>query len=201
MTLSVFQWTMLTAVVAAMSCALPGAWLMLRRHSMLGDALSHTALPAIVVVVLLSQAVENAGWMHFSPVGNQVALFVGATLVGLLTAWLTEFIEQSSPLDSGAALGVVFTGFFAIGLLLLRRLLDKQHIDPDCVFFGSLDVEVNKVCWSGKIPAMLWVNGAALVINGGLTLLFFKELRLTAFDPELAHRFVILRSAQTPASI
>ena len=181
------RWTLLVAVVAAMSCALPGVWLMLRRHSMLGDALSHTALPAIVVVVLLTHLLESSGWMRpLSTIGEQLALFVGAAGVGLLTAFLTEKLEQSSPLDSGAALGVVFTGFFAVGLLLLRLFLDKHHLDADCVFFGSLDAEVMSAYWTGHAPASFWVNLCVLAVNLGLTALFFKELQLAAFDPELA---------------
>ncbi|REJ71033.1 MAG: hypothetical protein DWQ29_24360, partial [Planctomycetota bacterium] len=52
-----------TAAVAAMSCALPGVWLVLRRHSMMGDALSHTALPGVVLAFLAVHGMESAGWV------------------------------------------------------------------------------------------------------------------------------------------
>ncbi|MBX3442285.1 MAG: metal ABC transporter permease [Planctomyces sp.] len=179
----------LTAAMAAMSCALPGVWLVLRRHSMLGDALAHAALPGVVAAFLAAYGLRNAGWVpaeRFDAV-LQTAITLGAVGAGLLTAWLTEAIQRIGRIDSGAALGVVFTCLFAVGLVMIRMTADDVHIDPDCVLFGILEASVldtiNPRSW---IPVAAVTNGAVLLANLALTLLFFKELRLAAFDPAQA---------------
>ena len=173
-----------TAAVAAMSCALPGVWLLLRRQSMMGDALSHTALPGTVIAFLTAHWLSDAGWL--GPLGTggalHIAMFIGAVVVGLLTSLLTELVHKLGGVESGAALGVVFTWFFALGLFLMRLLADSVHIDPDCVLFGMLET----VVWEDGIPQAVRVNGAALLLNLTLMLLFYKELKLAAFDPALA---------------
>lgn len=172
-----------TAAVAAMSCALPGVWLLLRRQSMMGDALSHTALPGIVIAVLCVEAARSAGWIdRLAAPAQHLALLGGAVAVGLLTAFLTELIQKVGRVEGGAALGVVFTWFFALGLFLLRLLADTAHIDPDCVLFGQLETAI----WDEGIPTAVWINGTALAINLLLMLLCYKELLLSAFDPGLA---------------
>jgi manganese/zinc/iron transport system permease protein len=172
-----------TAAVAAMSCALPGAWLLLRRQSMMGDALSHTALPGIVLAVLAVEGARIAGWTDgLSAPARHLALLSGAAIVGVLTSLLTELVQKLGRVDSGAALGVVFTWFFALGLFLLRLMPDSAHIDPDCVLFGLLENAI----WDDGIPTAVWINGTALLINLLLMLVWYKELMLSAFDPGLA---------------
>jgi len=172
-----------TAAVAAMSCALPGAWLLLRRQSMMGDALSHTTLPGIVLAVLAVQGARSAGWIGGLEASAQhFVLLAGAAVIGVLTSVLTELVQKLGRVDSGAALGVVFTWFFALGLFLLRLKLDEVHIDPDCVLFGLLENAI----WDEGVPTAVWINGTALAINLSLMLLCYKELMLSAFDPGLA---------------
>jgi len=177
-----------TAALAAMSCALPGAWLVLRKHSMMGDALAHSALPGVVVAFLVAYWVKSAGWVGegaFDLVAS-LLLVVGAVTVGVATAWLTEWVGRLGRLESGAALGVVFTSVFALGLLLIRLVADDVHIDPDCVLFGVLEAAVLERVPGTVIPMPALVNGVMLLVNLLLTMLFFKELRIAAFDPALA---------------
>lgn len=172
-----------TAAVAAMSCALPGAWLLLRRQSMMGDALSHTALPGIVVAVLAIQGARLAGWTDgLDATAQHFALLAGAAIIGVLTSVLTELVQKLGRVDSGAALGVVFTWFFALGLFLLRLMPSDVHIDPDCVLFGLLE----NAAWDEGVPGAVWINGTALLLNLLLLLLCYKEVKLSAFDPGLA---------------
>ncbi len=173
-----------TAATAAMACALPGVWLLLRRQSMLGDALSHTALPGVVIAFLAVHVLEARGWL---PQGRgaavlHMALLAGAIAVGVLTSLLTEWVQRLGQVESSAALGVVFTCLFALGLFLLRLWADSVHIDPDCVLFGVLE----NVAWEEGVPRAVIVNGTALAINLALLLLFYKELTIAAFDPGLA---------------
>ena len=113
-------------------------------------------------------------------------LFVGAVAVGVGTAWLTEWVQRLGRLESGASLGVVFTAVFALGLLLIRLDVDDVHIDVDCVLFGIIETAALDTFPGTSIPRPLLINGAIFLVNLLLLLLFYKELKLAAFDPSLA---------------
>jgi manganese/zinc/iron transport system permease protein len=177
-----------SGALAAMSCALPGVWLVLRRHSMMGDALAHSALPGVVLAYIFAYSIRTAGWVQEGAFELLLSgsLMIGAVLLGVATAWLTEWVGRLGRLESGAALGVVFTSVFALGLLLIRLFADDVHIDPDCVLFGVLEAAVLETLPGTRLPMPAVVNGGMLLLNLALTLLFFKELRIAAFDPALA---------------
>ena len=109
-------WIVVTGALAAMSCALPGAWLLLRRQSLLGDALSHSVLPGIVLAYLCMHWMEEQGWLSPDSGVRHLILFLGAAVSGVLSAMATELIQRWGRLDRGAAMGVVFTTMFALGL-------------------------------------------------------------------------------------
>lgn len=211
-------WIALTGALAAMACALPGTWLLLRRQSLLGDALSHAVLPGIVVAFLGVHWLEKPETGREKPtnsqtgqVGNanstkasvgresrntvddlslvarrQMVMFLGAAISGVIAALITELIQRWGRLERSAALGVVFTSMFAIGLLLIRLFADQAHIDADCVLYGNLETTAYDTLSGTGIPRTAVVNGAMLLFNGLLVVLFFKELRLATFDAELA---------------
>lgn len=181
-------WIVVTAALAAMACALPGNFLILRRQSMMGDALSHTVLPGIVIAFLIVAFCERQGWisggMHSG--WRHAAMFGGAMGLGVVSALLTEAVQKLGRVESSAALGVVFTSLFAVGLLLIRVAADKVHLDPDCVLYGMIETVVMDTYPGSTVPRAAVVNGLTLLANLGLIALFFKELRLAAFDPGLA---------------
>ena len=178
-----------TAALAAMSCALPGAWLVLRRQSMLGDALAHSALPGVVAAFIVAYAIQNSGWVgaeRFNAV-LQICIVIGAALAGLFTAWLTAAIQRLGKMDNGAALGVVFTWLFASVLVMVRMTADDVHLEPACALEGVLESSagdtLESIPW---LPRSAVANGVVLIGNLLLTVLFFKELRIAAFDPALS---------------
>ncbi|MDA1016141.1 MAG: metal ABC transporter permease [Planctomycetota bacterium] len=181
-------WTVVVAAMAAMSCALPGNYLLLRKQSMMGDALSHTSLLGVVAAYLLVGGLRDAGWISSETheATWHAVLFAGAMIIGILTALLTELVQKLGRVESSAALGVVFITFFAMGLLLIRLAADRAHIDPDCVLYGLLETEVLNTYGSTAIPVAAISNGAVLLFNLLLVTLFYKELRVAAFDPGLA---------------
>lgn len=185
-------WIVVTGALAAMGCALPGNFLVVRRQSMMGDAISHTVLPGIVAAFLIGHWLETGGWLagkgdgRFAGVAMHAALFAGAMISGVLAALLTEWIEKQGRVESSAALGVVFTSLFALGLLLIRATADSVHIDPDCVLYGTIETVVMDTLGTTAIPRAAVVNGAVLGVNLLLVGLFYKELLITAFDPALA---------------
>jgi len=177
-----------TAALAAMACALPGNFLLLRRQSMMGDALSHTVLLGVVGAYLVTQGLLSAGWISPDslPKFQYTLLFAAAILTGVLTAVLTELIRKMGRVDSSAALGVVFTSFFALGLLLIRTAADHVHIDPDCVLFGHAETVVLETWRDTRIPLAAISSGFSLIVTGSLVVCFFKELRVSAFDSQMA---------------
>lgn len=185
---SLDSWIVITAALAAMACALPGAYLLLQRQSMMGDALSHAVLPGIAGAFLMTHGLRSLGYVSESayPLVWQTSMFVGAILIGILTAVLTEGVRHLGNVENNAALGVVFTSLFALGLLMIRLAADQVHLDADCVLYGTIETVVLDTVGTLGIPRAALVNGGMLLINGLLVLLFFKELQISIFDPELA---------------
>ena len=181
-------WAAATAAVAAAACAVPGVFLVLRKQSLLGDALSHTALLGVVGAYLLASMAERSGWL---PAGTymgarQILLMLGAVVVGLLTAWLAEALTWFGRIDRTVSLAVLFTTAFAAGLLLLRAGADAVHIDPDCVLFGEVELAVLDTIPGTPIPRPLVIAAIALVLNSAFIAIWFQPLRTAAFDPEFA---------------
>jgi manganese/zinc/iron transport system permease protein len=164
-------WIVITGVLICLACALPGAFLMLNRQSMLGDGISHAVLPGLAIAFLLTNS------------RDLLPMVTGAVIAGVLTAVLTQVVQRFGQVESGAALGVVFCGLFATGLILIRVASDKVDLDADCVLYGSIETAVVDV---GRVPRVALTSGGLLLVNALLTVLFYKELRLAAFDPALA---------------
>ena len=180
-------WMVVTGALAAMSCALPGTWLLLRRQSLLGDALSHSILPGIVLAYLATYWLQSTHRISADSGVRHVVIFAGAAISGIISAVATELIQRWGRIDRSAAMGVVFTTMFAIGLLCIRMFANQVDVDPGCVLYGSLEVSA-MVPFSNSIaiPRAAVINAAMLAINGILVIAFFKELRLSTFDPGLA---------------
>jgi len=181
-------WLALTAAIAAMSCALPGTLLLLRRQSLMGDALSHATLPGIVLAFLAVHELHGLGWISRDMLDafRPLMLFVGATLTGVACGVLSELLKRWGRIEPTAALGVVYTSLFALGLLLIRAVADQAHIDTGCVLYGNLETVVTDTVNSWGMPRAAVTNGVVLLVNGALLVLCFKELQLCTFDADLA---------------
>jgi manganese/zinc/iron transport system permease protein len=184
------SWTVVTAALASMSCCVPGVFLLVRRQSMMGDALSHTTLPGIALGFLAAMWARDLGWMSdetYSAWRHGVVV-IGAAAVGVISAMLTQALQKIGGVEPNAALGVVFTSLFALGLLLIRLCADEVDLDANCVLYGAIETaawdRVDLFGWD--VPRAAVLNGGALLGNLILVALFFKELRIAAFDPALA---------------
>jgi manganese/zinc/iron transport system permease protein len=122
----IHAWAMATAAVVSASCALVGTLLVVRRMSLLGDAIGHAVLPGIAVAVL-------AGGRPGGPL-----VFVGAVVAALLTVWLTRGLRAGGGPEEDAGAGVVFTTLFALGVVIVSAAPPGTHIDPACVLHGDL---------------------------------------------------------------
>ena len=160
-------WIATAGVLTAVACAIPGVFLLLNRQSMLGDAISHAVLPGLAIAFFLSGSREL------------VPLLAGAVVAGVSTTLLSEVIRQTGRVEPGAALGVVFTTLFAAGLVLVRLVADKVHLDPACVLYGSLELAVLD---GSPVPPIVWRMATLMALNLVLALVFGKELQAVAFD-------------------
>jgi manganese/zinc/iron transport system permease protein len=168
---------LLTGSMVAVSCALVGSFLVLRRMSLLGDAISHSVLPGIVLAFLLT--------------GSRAPLpmIIGAGLLGVLTVFLVERLQHSRRLYEDASIGVVFPALFALGVILVSRYTGQVDLDLDCVLYGEIAYAPwDHFYWGDRSlgPRSLWINGAVLLINLTIIGTFYKELKLASFDPGLA---------------
>lgn len=169
-------WIIAAGVLCASAAALLGNFLVLRKTSMLGDAISHAILPGLAVAFIVTGSRQS------------VPMFLGAALVGVLTALLTQWIHDFGKVDEGASMGVVFTTLFALGLVLIVHAADYVDLDPGCVLYGAIELTpLDAVSLGGwMIPRVVIMLAIIAVINLLFVVVFFKELRLTSFDPELA---------------
>ena len=176
---------LLAAILACGSCGLLGSFLLLRRDSLLGDALSHAVLPGIIAGFAISGA--RAG----------LPMLLGALAAALLAVFLIGLVRRVARLESGAATGAVFTSFFALGLMLMEATGARSvDLDLDCVLFGQLE----SVVWLeargfgslldpvalAALPRQLFLLAAVAVVLAGLVALLWRPLHLLCFDPDYA---------------
>ena len=169
-------WIILTAAVCAVACSLVGNFLVLRRMSMLGDAITHAVLPGLAVAFVVTES------------RSSFPMFVGAAVVGLCTAFFTEWISTSGRVDEGASLGVVFTTLFALGLVLIVHWIDRVDLDANCVLYGSIELtplETVQIL-SFHVPRAFLILSIVLGLNTLAIVCFYKELKLASFDSGLA---------------
>jgi manganese/zinc/iron transport system permease protein len=171
---------MLVAALAGAACALPGAFLLLRRMVLIGDAISHSVLLGIVAAFLIVRDLR-------SPM-----LLLGAASAGVLTAGLAEALLRSGRLKEDAAIGLVFPAMFSLGVVLIARGAGSIRLDLDAVLLGELAfAPFDRLTWGGWDlgPRGAWVMGTLLGLHIVFLLAFYKELQLAAFDPDLAQVF------------
>lgn len=167
--------------LAAVACAIPGTLLVLRRMSLMGDAISHAVLPGLALAFIFTGS--RSGFL----------MFAAAAVTGVITAVFTQVIEETGRIERGASMGIVFTLLFAVGLLLIVQAANHVDLDPSCVLFGAIELTpLDRVAPLGLFGVVMEVPRAAiplaicLIVNIIFVLFFYKELKLSSFDPALA---------------
>ncbi len=168
-------WTVAVGSLCAVCCALVGCFLLLRRMSLLGDALSHSVLAGTAGVYLLTGRVEP------------IPMLLGALAAGVITAVLTQFVHKNAAVPEDSSIGIVFTSLFAFGVVVVSQS-EHVHLDLDCVLFGDLEFAVLDLRpTSGYLlPYSFRSLFPALLVTLAFLAVFWKELRLTSFDATLA---------------
>lgn len=169
-------WILLTAALVACSCSLLGCFLILRKMAMIGDAISHSVLPGIVIAFLLSGS-RDSFWM-----------MLGASVLGLITVFLIQMFQQSG-VQSDASIGVVFTALFSIGVVLVSLYTRQVDLDLDCVLYGEIirvPWDVISVAGIEIGPKAVWALGLVLLLSAAVIGLFYKQFKICSFDPAMA---------------
>ncbi|WP_372365506.1 iron chelate uptake ABC transporter family permease subunit [Candidatus Uabimicrobium sp. HlEnr_7] len=183
-------WIMVIGALVCSACGILGCFLILKKLALMGDAISHAVLPGIVIAVILSGGL------------NSVAIFIGAGLIGVLTPILVDTLKSSRLIDEDAAIGSVFTLLFAIGVIIVANA-GNIDLDTECVLYGEIAttpfdtwiIGGNSYEFDGHVytkggvdvgPKSAWVLGIVLLINIAFIFFFYKELKISTFDPMLA---------------
>ena len=148
----------LAITLVGITSAVLGCYVILRRMAFIGDTIAHTALPGVVIAYL-----------------HGLNLFVGALVAGLATALGIGWLSGRDELREDTAIGVLFTGMFALGVVILARA--RSFRDFNNMLFGDL---------LGVTHADLILMAAIAVIVLAVVVLFYKELELTSVDPAYA---------------
>lgn len=164
----------------AAACGLVGNFLLLRRMALIGDAISHSILPGLVVAFVLFKSLSI--WVAMA----------GALSAGVATVVVIEFIHRHSRIKPDAAICIAFTTFFALGVAMMSMLESRGgiHLDAECVLYGEIS-------FVGLAPRLDWLGmdwgpipvarmGFMLLVVLLLVTVFYKELMITSFDPALA---------------
>lgn len=168
-------WIALAGALCAVACALVGNFLVLRRLSLIGDAISHAVLPGIAAAFLWSGS------------RSQLVALIGAVAVGMLTVWLTELIRRFGSVEESAAIGVVFTALFALGIMMVSRA-EHVDLDPSCVLYGNLETIILEMVSTpfGKAPLVVVELASICCFNALVIFLFYRQWTLSTFDPTMA---------------
>ena len=168
--------TMAVGILCNCSCALLGCYLVLRRMSLLGDAISHAVLPGIAIAFLVTGR----------PYG--IGIMLGAMALGMLTSFLTQSLHSLGKVSEDASMGVVFTSLFALGVIMIQAWASNAHIDADCVLYGLIEMtwlnDEAFLWW--RVPRALLSLVPAMLLTVLFIALLWKELKIVSFDPALA---------------
>lgn len=155
------QNALITSVMVGISAGIIGSFIILRGMSLMGDAISHAVLPGVALSYMLGSS-----------------YIIGATIFGMASAALIGFVTKHSRLKNDTAIGIVFSAFFALGIILIsfaRSSTDLYHI----LFGNVLAVR----------DSDMFLTAAVLVIVLISVPLFYKQLKLTSFAPTIAKSY------------
>ena len=163
-------------IITSLACAVLGVFLVLRRLSMVSDAISHSVLLGIVI-----------GYFVTKDIGS-VLLIIGASLFGVLTTVCIELLIKSKRVTEDASVGVIFPLFFSIAVILITRYARNVHLDTEVVLIGEIILApLHRINFLGlSLPKALIQMSFVLLINIVFIAVFFRKLKISSFDPVYA---------------
>ncbi len=168
---------LITALLTAASCALPGTFLVLRGTSFMSDALGHAVLLGIVLSFFIIQQLHHP------------FMFIGATFIGLATVAIIEMLIKTKRIHHDATIGLIFPLLFSIAVILINIFASSVHLDIDAVLLGELTFTPLKQINFAGIDCgsyAMWIMGAILIANIITIVANFKAFALATFDQNFA---------------
>ena len=163
------RYVLIGSILLGVSCGLLGSFIVVRKMALFGDALSHAVLPGVAMGFLWNKT------------RDPVAIFIGATLAGLLGGAVVTLIRQTTKLKEDTALGIVLASFYAVGVCLIGRIQNMKNVGNKS---GIMDFLFGKAASIGADDVALMAVVTALVVL--IVGLFYKELLVTSFDNAFA---------------
>jgi len=165
-------------ILVAWSCGLVGAFIVIRRMALMGDAISHGILPGLVISFLV------CGSLAIGP------MLFGACIAGLACSYCIEWLRSFTNVRQDAAMALVFTTFFAFGVTLINLQTGHLDIDTGCILYGEIGLvplapEIDFAGFKLGNQSIL-IMGIIFVFEVVLLVFFYKQLLITSFDPTLA---------------
>ncbi|MBE9190176.1 metal ABC transporter permease [Gloeocapsopsis crepidinum LEGE 06123] len=151
------QRSLVIAVLVGVICAIVGSYLMVQRLALLGDAISHSVLPGLAIAFILG-----------------ADIFVGAFIAGVVSTLAIALIRTRSPIKEDAAMGIVFSAFFALGITLITIVQKTNKIDLNHFLFGNILGVTSQDVWNTAIISLFVI---------AVVFLLYKELLFYTFDP------------------
>ncbi|HCJ1254773.1 TPA: metal ABC transporter permease [Listeria innocua] len=155
------QKALITSVTVGIVSGVIGSFIILRGMSLMGDAISHAVLPGVAISYMMG--------MNF---------FIGAATFGIAAALGIGFVNQKSQIKNDTAIGIVFSAFFALGIILIS--FAKSSTDLYHILFGNVLAVRSSDMWMTIIIAILVIS---------LVAIFYKEFLVSSFDPVMAEAY------------
>lgn len=167
------QTPLIVCAVMGATLGIIGCFVVLRRMALIGDALSHAVLPGVVIAFMVVNVMVGS----LEGAAGVWGLFGGALLAGLLTAGFISLVARHSRMKEDAAIGIVFTAMFAIGVILISNLPRGTHFDLKCFLFGDpLAIRSEDLVTALIVSPLVWLS----------VLVFYRPLKFVSFDPQMA---------------
>lgn len=152
------QKALFTSIMVGIICGVIGSFIILRGMALMGDAISHAILPGVAISFMLG-----------------INYFYGAVLIGVFSAVLIGVVTQNSRIKSDSSIGIIFSAFFAVGIILMSKA--QTATDLTQILFGNVLSVRSSDMW------MTLIIGVIVLLA---VILFYKELLISSFDPTMA---------------
>ena len=156
--------------IIAVACAVLGCYIILRKMAFIGDAMSHALLPGVGIGYLVMNAVMPGGF-------TAGGLLLGALIAAVLTSVSISALSQVTRISEDTAIGIVYTGLFAAGVVILTRFQQYINIDLNHFFQG----DIYGVSWED-----MWLSALAGTVVLGSIVIFYRYFTIASFDPTMA---------------
>lgn len=159
-------------IITSIACSLLGVFLLLRNMAMLSDAISHSVLLGIVLAFFVTKDLSS------------IYLIIAASISGLISCICMELLAKSRKISKDAAVGIVFTFFFSLAVILISKYAKNAHLDVDMVLMGELILApFDRIMIANvSVPRSLLLMSVVLVINIIYLLINFRSLSISSFD-------------------